>query len=614
MSSLTTPERIRFQLLYRNSIGGSVFYLIAIILLLTTRAAPLSSWSGWLWLVTCVSLILIRSVLTVIEGRQQGRPSFYFITCSLGISVAISMIAWFPTGDLEQGPIVFLFCFFLMTLGFSMVFHVMPMMVLLNNALVLGVLTIYYLLRLDEPGGSADIHWITMAFFPLLFIFNVSLTRQMSRSTTQTIELFDEIKDSNQQIRSQAEDLKILAEENLTIARKAQAASESKSSFLANISHEIRTPLNTVIGFSQILESDKSIPQQCLENIKRINISGQHLLLLINDVLDMSKIEANKLELDPEPAHLRELLSTSCDLMRGRANDIGIELELIIEDNVPDYIETDSLKLRRVIFNLLGNALKFTQQGEIILSASFDDASKLFTIGVRDTGKGIRAEEQKKLFRPFEQSVDNSNEGGTGLGLSISRSIVEMMDGKIDVESEFGKGSYFYMQIPFPILSGPERMLNQQEVSCVDGGSESYDIGQSRVLVVDDIENNRLLLTTVLKQLNIDACEASDGHEAIEIWQKGHHHLILMDKRMPNLDGYEAAKRIKQQAEENGVAHPVIIAVSADAISDCDSDGGFGGFLDGFIAKPFDIRDVRTRIEQILVEQSEHELAMPLAR
>ncbi|MEO0416130.1 MAG: ATP-binding protein, partial [Verrucomicrobiota bacterium] len=437
---------IRYQMLYRNCLAGSIFYAILIFLLMATRDNPLGSVWHWSWLVTCLVICVIRTGLANSQSKGEiSSPSPTFIALTLTITICICTIVLFPTGYLKEGPIIVLLGFVLVSLAVSVVFHAFPKIVLANNLIVFGTLTAYYLTKRNVFLGAESVHWLTMIFFPCIFAFNMMLSKAMRNTGQQTIRMIKELERSNQRISDQAEELKRLADEKQKIAEKAEAASQSKSAFLANISHEIRTPLNSVIGFSQILEADSRMPDHSRDNLKRINNSGQHLLLLINDVLDMSKIEADRLELDPEPTHLRGLMETIHDLMHNRAADRGLQLKLEIDSDVPDYIEVDPLKLRQVMLNLVSNAIKFTSSGSVTIIAQYDSTHGNFTLGVRDTGRGIKESELIKLFRPFEQSEDNlSDEGGTGLGLSISSSIVELMGGVIQVESQHGEGSYFF--------------------------------------------------------------------------------------------------------------------------------------------------------------------------
>ncbi len=596
-------NQIRSKIVYRNSIFGNLFYLVAFLMLLLTRDSVLTIAWGRVWMITCGVIWLLRLGLSINQVRRGGDSSYplRFLLLSVALPVSISAVACFPINSAEQSPAVFLFCFFLMAVGSSVVFHAMAVVVSLINSVVFFTLTGYYLLKLNAYGGADDIHWLTMAFFPCVFFFNVVIARALRESTEKTTAIIGQLEESNSKISAQAEELAALAEEKQIAADRAEAASRSKSAFLANISHEIRTPLNSVIGFSQVLEGDKSVPEHCVENIKRINSSGQHLLLLINDVLDMSKIEANQLELEPEPVNLRNLLETVRDLIRSRAEDQGVTMDLEIDPATPTTIEVDSLKLRQVLLNLLGNAVKFTKEGSVTLVCDYAAEDGCFTLGVRDTGCGIRENEMEKLFRPFEQCTGGQAAGGTGLGLSISRRIVELMGGQLQAESRYGFGSYFYLQVAFPVVEAqPEARpaaSRADDVSTSETKAAAASLSDECVLVVDDIQSNRLLLKTVLKSLKVKTVEAADGLQAIEQWREHNPSLILMDKRMPNLDGYGAAREIKSLAEKQEQDSPVILSVSADALADSASMEEASSVIDGFIAKPFDIRDVKKQVE-----------------
>ncbi|TAF09271.1 MAG: response regulator, partial [Nostocales cyanobacterium] len=340
------------------------------------------------------------------------------------------------------------------------------------------------------------------------------------------------------------------------LATKAEAANQAKSAFIANMSHELRSPLNAVIGFSQLMLRANNLPSEQYENAGIIYRSGEYLLTLINHILDLSKIEAGKATLNINNFDLYRLLDDLEDMLHLRAADAGLQLIFERTENVPHYICTDEVKLRQVLINLISNAIKFTPTGAILLTVTKENeaAENVFPLhfSVRDTGVGIAPAELPKLFDAFIQAeAGREMQEGTGLGLAISRKFVQLMGGDIAVESELRKGSTFYFHIQVKL--GQSKMIDHtQERKRVLGltpGQPTY-----KILAVDDKPINRQLLIKLLQPLGFEIKEASNGKEAIAIWDEWEPHLIWMDMRMPVMDGYEATKYIKSTTKGNATA------------------------------------------------------------
>ena len=371
----------------------------------------------------------------------------------------------------------------------------------------------------------------------------------------------------------------------------AEAASRAKSIFLANMSHEFRTPLNAILGFTQLMNRDSGLSAEQQENLGIINRSGEHLLGLINDVLELSKIEAGRMTLNEQSFDLHHLLHGLEEMFRLRAEDKSLTLTFERAPDVPQYVRADEGKLRQVLMNLLGNAVKFTHAGGVTLRVrqsgspeSHEPAhqqTRELLFEVEDTGPGIAPEEMAAVFDPFVQTASGQqSQEGTGLGLPISQRFAHLMGGDLAVSSELGQGSVFKFQVPVEVvdLAAADTAQPLRRVMGLEPGQPVY-----RLLIVDDKEVNRKLLVRMLAPLGFEVREAANGREAIEIWDSWEPHLIWMDMRMPVMDGYEATRRIK--ATTKGQA-TVIIALTASALEE-DRVVMLSEGCDGYMRKPF---------------------------
>ena len=349
----------------------------------------------------------------------------------------------------------------------------------------------------------------------------------------------------------------------------ADNANRAKSTFLANMSHELRTPLNAILGFSEMLSRDVEITGSKKEKITIINHSGEHLLEMINDVLDLSKIEAGRVELEPQAFDLLRMLQDIGLMFEARAENAGLHFYLDLDSSLAQYITSDVNKLRQILFNLLGNAVKFTTQGSITLRTSTEpikgDSSMLaLKLEVKDTGTGIEPELMERIFEPFVQAKRfKTNTKGTGLGLAISKSFVELLSGDISAESEIGKGSVFHVSIPVALAKAAEVV----DVKAIRPIVLGLELGQPawRILVVEDSAENRLLLSSILHQAGFETREAENGEEAVTMFQEWQPHFIWMDMRMPVMDGYEATSTIRELPGGDAVK---IVAITASAFKE----------------------------------------------
>ncbi|MCB9753234.1 MAG: response regulator [Myxococcales bacterium] len=362
---------------------------------------------------------------------------------------------------------------------------------------------------------------------------------------------------------------------------RALVATQAKSEFLTRMSHELRTPLHAILGFAELIARGRSTPAEDREHTQIIVRSGTQLLQMINDVLDISKIESGRATLERARVDLDELLRATGELFRVRAEEKQLEFELIREDGLPRFVLADGQKLRQVLINLIGNAIKFTARGRVSIRARPRDEQEgrlRICFEVADTGEGIDGTELDRLFDPFTQTESGRRaQTGSGLGLAISRQFVELMGGALTVESERGVGTRFAFEIDFERTTAPtSAATDAREIAGLAPGQPRY-----RVLIAEDHRVNRLLLIRLLRPLGFELREAADGQEAVELAREWSPHVIFMDIRMPVMDGYEATRRIKSALAEP----PVIIALTAGVFEHerarIDASG-----CDGLLSKP----------------------------
>ena len=398
---------------------------------------------------------------------------------------------------------------------------------------------------------------------------------------------------SRQELEKSSQKLQIKAQE-------AEAANLAKSTFLANMSHELRTPLNAILGFSQLMSRDATINDPQKESLDIINRSGEHLLNLINDILEMSKIEAGKLVLNETTFNLHLLLETIEVMFRVRAENKGLWFKFDLEANLPQYIVSDDRKLRQLLINLLGNAIKFTPYGGVTLKAFVCSSSSIshdrikLCFSVIDTGKGIADTELDRLFDPFVQTASGiKSSGGTGLGLAISRQFAKLMGGEITAKSILGKGSTFSVNIQAKLAEVPnlETVTPYQQVKYLAPGQPNY-----RIAIADDCDTNRLVLVRLLESVGFITKTADNGKEAIELWQTWQPDLIWMDMRMPVMDGYTATRQIKNSSSDRT---PIIIAITASAFEE-QKEKIIAAGCDDFVAKPFTEGAILDKLSQHL--------------
>lgn len=367
-------------------------------------------------------------------------------------------------------------------------------------------------------------------------------------------------------------------EEDLRHAKThAEAAAKVKSEFLANMSHEVRTPLTGVIGFSSLLAREPGLPPVAEGYIRKVIASGEALLAVVNDILDFSKLEAGQVDLDPGPFHLRDFLEEVVDLFAFQAENKGLQLELQISGETPEYLIADRSRVQQVLVNLLSNALKFTEEGSIRVKARYDWNRSALVIGVADTGVGIPEDHIEKLFQRFTQADGSISRryGGSGLGLSISRQLTELMGGSISARSTQGVGSTF----KFDLLAPPAE--SAPPASADESLEEAED--SLRILVVDDVDANREIVRALLEAVGQEVEEASGGAQAVSLAVRQTFDLILMDLQMPGMDGFATTRAIRQLSPENSTTP--IVALSANVLPEHVMEAERAGMND-HIGKP----------------------------
>lgn len=438
---------------------------------------------------------------------------------------------------------------------------------------------VFYRILVGEPCFQYETIHIAKDNRRINLLFNVIVVRDAKGNVLGITGTASDITE-----RKQAEDALRQSEAKLKAAKEtADKANQAKSEFLSKMSHELRTPLNAILGFTQVLARDHTLTSQQQEHLGIISRAGEHLLSLINDVLEMSKIEAGKIELYENSFDLFYLLNSLNEMFCLKAKSKGLQLIFEQSPNLPKYIKTDESKLRQVLINLLGNAIKFTEKGGVVLRVSNDNCKQPIKLlfEIEDTGFGISDEELKILFNPFIQtSTGKNSQSGTGLGLPISRQFIQLMGGDIVVNSRLGEGSIFKFGINIKLaepIEVPTPKLSPKVIG-LEPNQSAY-----RILVVDDVWESRLLLIHLLSSLGFEVRQAANGQEAIAISQQWQPHLIWMDMQMPVLNGYEATKQIKAQAQE---IIPIIIALTASAFDDNRTEVLAAG-CDDFVSKPF---------------------------
>lgn len=422
--------------------------------------------------------------------------------------------------------------------------------------------------------------WQLGAFFGVVLLASFFWNRKLSREIAKRKKAEEKLSELNKRL--------------IETTEQAQSASRAKSDFLSNMSHEIRTPMNAILGFAELL--DEKLEDKKLKSfVRTIRSSGQSLLTLINDILDLSKIESGKLEIILKKTNIKKLIDETLSLFVLQAQQKGIHLDVEIDPSLPKALLCDGVRIKEVLINLVGNALKFTEEGSIRVYVKAFKIDKHLSkvdleIRVKDSGIGISKEAQERIFETFEQqkNQDIAKYGGTGLGLSISKKLAILMDGSLDVESEVGEGATFILKIKHLDIASMDEAYEQGEI---DAGSIEFDAAV--ILVADDVAYNRELIKESFAQTNIELIEAINGEDAIAKVKERNIDLILMDIRMPVMDGYSATRIIKEDFDIP------VIALTASIMQE-EIDKIKSQRFDAYLRKPVSREELYTEISKFL--------------
>ena len=466
-----------------------------------------------------------------------------------------------------------------------------------NNAFFAGTIIVMGLSSLILVGisyGAFISGWVLPIFTPWIGLMSAATIATNYHSYWQLNKTNQQLEDANQKLEDYAQTLEQKVQQRtreLEIAKQAaDAASQAKSEFLANMNHELRTPLNGIMGYAQILERSNSVNTEDKSKVEVILRCGSHLLTLINDVLDLSKIEAGKMELHPAYIYLPSLLHNVVEMCEIKAQMKGIAFIYEQDTKLPTGINADEKRLRQVLINLLGNAIKFTEKGVVTFKANQIENGK-FRFEIQDTGIGMTPEQSQRLFRAFEQVGSDkykSNVEGTGLGLAISQRIIQLMGSEIQVKSESGVGSVFWFEVDFPSINNDsvnERISSEEqkqgEIVGVKGKAP-------KILVVDDRYDSCCVIMNLLKPLGFEVCEASSGKDGLEKIEQFEPNLVITDLVMPEMDGFEMTQKLRASEKSKNL---ILIASSANVFESVQKSFLEAGGND-FLPKPVEVNQL----------------------
>ncbi len=584
-------NRVEQNAALSNVVSLVVAFLLSLVLWVDGQQQIIMSWLAYMALITLLRIILgymqktqaanlqlskgfIRLYLSAVllTALGWGLAGFFLFPVSpaqqLMFGFVLSGIA--SGGVLVMAPILrlYLFYLFLAVFPISVQFYLMG-----DEYYVLSLTTIFYMLLMGAIGSRINKNFLKSVE---LRLHNESLIKFMSQARNEADDL-------NEDLSTEIEQRKRVEKELKKAKEVAEAANKTKSEFLANMSHEIRTPMNGVLCTLQLLQ-DSELSASQKEYVGIAYSSGEALLSLLNDILDFSKIEAGKLELEFIPFDLKSLSNELIILLKHKADEREVNLTTELDEDIPQIIKGDSVRIRQILVNLLTNAIKFTEKGRVsikVMVLEKSDKMVRIRIEVNDTGIGIAEKSQQKLFNSFTQADGSTTRkyGGTGLGLAIVRQLVTLMRGRLGVKSEEGKGSCFWVEMAFEI---PELGIEQPQVIVL----EVADVLEGNVLLVEDNPVNQIVAKKMLEKAGLSFEVANNGEEAIERLKMAHDfNLVLMDCQMPVMDGYAATQALREMEEENNSKRLPVIAMTANAMEG-DKEKCLEVGMDDYVSKP----------------------------
>lgn len=455
-----------------------------------------------------------------------------------------------------------------------------------------------------SSGELAIIKWgiLGSAFISTWMVFN-KFSESKEKAEEENRKLLKQTQQLNDELLQKTAQLEENVQKLEEAKAKVEQGSRAKTEFLSTISHEIRTPMNAIIGMTNLLSQDEPREDQ-MEQLEILDFSARTLLSLINDVLDFSKIESGKIDFEEVHFNLRVLLKGVIKSFDLNARKKGIDLQLNIDDDIPEILMGDSTRFTQILNNLIGNAIKFTEEGKVMVNVEALKQSKetvRLQFSIEDTGVGISEKKKESIFESFTQERTDTTRifGGTGLGLTISKKLIEMQGGSIALESQKGKGSTFTVELSFKI--GEKSKID--DLSALNGTGRGLQ--GVRVLVVEDNNINQKVMERFLDKWSVDIDMASNGVEALEKIKKQNFHLVLMDLQMPEMDGYEASRAIRALGDVRKRNIP-IIALTAAALKEV-KENVFASGMNDFITKPFNPEELHRKLEYYLMNGKNEE-------
>jgi signal transduction histidine kinase/CheY-like chemotaxis protein len=492
--------------------------------------------------------------------------------------------------------------FFIPVMGLSILLFENSQIYLRNIGIALSVISyiildyiIFERINISESGFSL-VRWsvLTGSFVTTWLIFN-TFSQFKEEAESQTLKLLEKEKELNQELNIKQERLENYIQQLEVATEELAKSTKAKSEFLATMSHEIRTPMNAILGMTHLLKQDSPRKDQ-IEPINILDFSGKTLLSLIDDVLDFSKIEAGKIEFEEIEFELNKLVNVILESFKVTAKNKGIEIYSDIDADIPNNLIGDPARLTQILNNLVSNAIKFTEEGEVKIGVNilhdYGDEIRL-QFAITDTGIGIEEERAETIFESFTQASQDTKRlfGGTGLGLTISKQLAELQGGAIAVESEEGVGSTFFVELTF----GKGDEIEEVEKDVSEEGTKSL-IGLKVLLAEDNVVNQKVM-QRFLERWNVEMKVVEDGVEALEALKEHNYDVILMDLQMPNMDGYEAAEHIRKLDDPYKRNIP-IIALTAAALKEVREKVYAAGMTD-FVTKPFNPADLEHKLSVI---------------